>query len=244
MINAKCKVMWQPKAMRNAVERGGVKALTKAAAYLRGTARRKVKRRKNKKSAPGHAPYDHGHFKNSVVFAVDSGNIAAYVGPRRTLGRTNASGEIAPQILEFGGMSASGTNSGWIRKKGVPKLTNKNSVAAYFRQIGYGPVFMGKSPTSVFASASRGAKGKDGAASKWKDRIRKKYSTLLKKNVFYLDLKIRSDKMARKAADNTVEYFGYPTIPMSRIAPRPLMGPSLKDSKTFIAQCFRNSMNS
>lgn len=242
MINAKCKVMWQPKAMRNAVERGAKKALTRAAAHVRGVARRKIVKRKNKKSAPGHAPYDHGHLKNSVVFAVDTHNIAAYVGPRRTLGRKNAAGEIAPQILEFGGMSASGTNSSWIRKKGVSKFTDKNSVAAYFRQIGYGPVFMARSSAKVKADANRGVKTKRDASPKWHDKIRNKYSTLLKKKVFYLDLKIRSDKMARKAADNAVRYFGYPAVPATRIAPRPYMGPSLKDSKTFIAQCFRNSM--
>lgn len=242
MIQAKCSVKFKPNALVKPVQRGGNKALKKAAAYVRGVARRKVKRRKHKSSAPGQPPFDHGHLKSSILFAVDNQNIAAYVGPQRTIGRVNAQGEIAPAVLEFGGMSRPGSNPAWIRKKGTEKITDRNKVISYFQKAGYGPVFMGNSVSSVASAANRGKKLNKDADPKWKSKIRKKYSTFLKKNIFYLDLPLKSSAMVHRAADNAIKFFGYPAVPSSKIAPRPFMGPSLEDSKSFIAQCFRNSI--
>lgn len=253
MINAKCKAMWHPKALRNAVERGGVKALTKAAAYVRGTARRKVKRRKHKNSPPGQPPYAHtGVFKASILYAVDSRNIAAYVGPQRLVThRTNFAGEPVSEILEFGGMAALGMNANWIHKR-APRGTNSiGGIAAYFKGLGKGPVAWGTSPAQADARVGCGfeaapASGRRSSKSgKMKFKVHpKRYSPILRKKVYLTYVRIKTDDQARKVAQTVVDVFGYPAINRPiRIDKRPLMGPSLKDSKTFIAQCFRNSMN-
>ena len=246
MFNAKCNVMWKPKILTKAVERGGVKALTKAAAYVRGVARRKVKRRKHKNSAPGQPPFSHsGVFKASIQFGVDQQNIAAFVGPQRlTTHRTNFAGQPVPEILEFGGMAALGMNANWIHKRAPRGLGSQSAIASYFKGLGKGPIAWGTTPAQADAKAGTAKIKKDGSRSRKSGVHPKRYSPVLRKKVYLTYIPITTDRQAAKVAKTVVEVFGYPaTNRPVKIAPRPLMGPSLESSKSFIAQCFKNSLN-
>lgn len=243
MIKANVKIMWNKMAVPRAVNKGSIKALTRGAAYVRGVARRKIKRRKNKSSPPGHPPYEHRNFKNTIVFAVDPLNVSAYIGPRMTSGRKNASGQPVPNVLEFGGASIPCPGHAWWVKSSKADLRNvrsKSGVSAYLRSVGYGPLFMGGTQTGVLAAAERGRKHAGGGVPVWKDKIRGKYSPVLKKKVFYLSVRLKSDRQVSRAADNVIEYFGYPAVPVGKVAPRPFMGPTLEESKSKFAEFFRN----
>jgi hypothetical protein len=252
MIDAKCKVKFNPNALVKPVRKGGNQALKKAAAYVCGVARRKVKRRKHKNSAPGQPPFAHtGIFKASILYAVDPANIASYVGPQRLQTyRTNAAGQPVPEILEFGGMAALGMNANWIHKR-APRGTNSiEGIAAYFKGLGKGPIAWGTSPAQADAKVGRGyeaasSSGRESSKTgKMKFKVHpKRYSPVLRKKVYLAYVRIHTDAQARKVARTVVDVFGYPaTNRPVKIAPRPLMGPSLEDSKSFIAQCFRNSI--
>ena len=245
MIQAKCSVKFKPNALVKPVQRGGNKALKKAAAYVRGVARRKVKRRKHKSSAPGQPPFAHtGVFKASILFGVDSQNIAAYVGPQRlATHRTNFAGQPVPEILEFGGMAALGMNANWIHKRAPRGLNSQSAIASYFKGLGKGPIAWGTSPAQADAKAGTAKIKKDGSRSRKSGVHPKRYSPVLRKKVYLTYIPITTDRQAAKVVKTVVEVFGYPaTNRPAKIAPRPLMGPSLEASKSFIAQCFKNSI--
>ena len=251
MIRMKTLSSFRPRAVLNPAEKGGNKALKRAAAYVRGVARRKVKRRKHKNSPPGQPPYAHsGVFKASILFEVDPGNLAAYVGPQRLATfRTNFQGQPVPQILEFGGDAALGMNANWIHKS-APRGTNSiPGLAAYFRGLGKGPIAWGNSPAQAAAKVGSGESiagysRKSTRTGKTKSkRHPRRYSPILRKKVYLTYIPIRTDKQAERVAKTVVELFGYPaTNKRIPIAARPLMGPSLEDSRAFIAQCFTNFM--
>lgn len=245
MIRMKTRSGFQPGAVLKQAEKGGNRALKRAAAFVRGVARRKVKRRKHKNSPPGQPPYAHsGVFKASILFEVDPGNLAAYVGPQRLASsRTNFQGQPVPQILEFGGDAALGMNANWIHKS-APRGTNSiPGLAAYFRGLGTGPIAWGNSPAQADARAGTTRRKKDGTRSRKSGKHPKRYSPVKGRKVYLVHIPIRTDKQAERVAKTVVELFGYPaTNKRIPIAARPLMGPSLEDSRAFIAQCFTNFM--
>lgn len=242
MIKFNARINWKIKKVQDAVKKGEIASLYRAAAYVRGVVKRKLRRRKHKVSPPGSPPFVHASggrdFKRSIVFAVDKKEVAAYIGPQRMISQTNSEGKPAPNVLEFGGKSTPGHNAAWFRKKNVGPLKNKNQVAAYFRSAGFGPVYMSTARNSI-ASGKSAAQQKD-----LKRRIKSKFSHYVKKKIYYVDLKIQSEKMAFRAAENTIQFFGYPYVPAGNIEPRPFMGPSLNDAKSALAQFFRNSVKS
>lgn len=243
MIQMKVQSGFRPGAVLKAAERGGNKALKRAAAYVRGVAKRKVKRRKHKSSPPGQPPYAHsGVFKASILYAVNPGNLSAYVGPQRLVShRTNFQGKPVPHILEFGGDAALGMNANWIHKN-APRGTNSiPGIAAYFRRIGSGPIAWGNTPAQADARGGTTRRKKDGTRSRKSGKHPKRYSPVLGKRVYLTYIPIRTGRQAKRVAKTVVELFGYPaTSKRIPIAPRPLMGPSLEDSRAFIAQCFKN----
>lgn len=240
MIKAECKVVNHEKKLKSAVRKGSAAAIYRAAAGVRTTARRLIRKRKGP-SRPGQPPHDHSNFKNSIMFDVEKSGEVAFIGPRRTSGKLSLTGKPVPNVLEFSGVTAPSRNAAWIRKKGVSlAMTSKESVTAYFTAAGFGPVFAGESSSQVVAAATRGKRGR--AAGKIRSMIRSKYSAFLGKKVFFVDLKIRSPKMAKRAADNAVRYFGFPSVPAAKVEARPFMGPSLDRSRSFIAKCFKNTV--
>ena len=245
MIRMSTRSSFQPRAILKPAEKGGNKALKRAAAYVRGVAKRKVKRRKRKNSPPGQPPYAHsGVFKASILYAVDPDNLAAYVGPQRLASyRTNYHGQPVPRILEFGGDAALGMNANWIHKN-APRGTNSiPGIAAYFRQYGKGPIAWGDTPAQADARSGTARRKKDGTRSRKSGEHPKRYSPVKRKKVYLTYIPVRTEKQAMRVAETVVELFGYPaTNKRIPIAARPLMGPSLEDSRAFIAQCFTNFM--
>lgn len=253
MINAKVTIADKSDALKRAIAKGSRKSLNRAAAYIRGVARRMVKRRKHKSSPPGKPPYAHNAvFKASILYEVDYNNFTAYVGPRFLKEkRTNAFGKPIPNILEFGGTAALGPNANWWEKGYFPGVKTEQDIAAFAKRRGYGPAFWGLTLQSVQAKMRKGGRGridqgmreKGGKGSNSQYQRFQRFSPIKGRRVYLSSIKIYTEKQARKVARTVVEIFGFPTTSrMTAIAPRPLMGPSLEKSRTFIADCLKNSI--
>lgn len=253
MIKVECKGDLETRKLADAARRGSLKALPKAAACVRGVARRKVKRRKRKSSAPGQPPFAHsGVFKSSILYGIERADIAAFIGPQRLVEqRTNQAGQPVSEILEFGGMAALGRNSNWFHTRNVPNLRNIQQVADYFQKIGFGPAYWGLTLSSVQAAMDKGGRGKTeeaalgkgGGGSNAQYQRYKRYSPIKGRKVYLANIRICTPAQARKVAKTVVEVFGYPmTNKPIRIAPRSFMGPSLADSKSQLAKFWENSL--
>lgn len=98
-INLRARIDFKPEKILKAVNRAKQKVLRRQGAYVRGIAKRKIKRRKNpdKHSLPGTAPYTHtGKLKNSIWYSAEKEQ--AVIGPTRSgIGNVGA-------LHEFGGM--------------------------------------------------------------------------------------------------------------------------------------------
>lgn len=252
MIGLNCIHNFDGKRLAGIAAKGGGEAIVRAAAYVRGVAARKVKRRKHKSSPAGQPPYAHSNvFKASILYAYDRHNAAAYVGPKwLATGRANYAGEPVPEILEFGGMAALGMNANWIHKR-APRGTNSlHGIAKYFRYLGKGPIAWGNSPGEADAKVGRGggivaAVGRASTKTgKMKFRVHpKRYSPMLRKKVYLAYIGINTNRQAERVAKTVVDVFGYPaTNRPIKVAARPLMGPSLEESRTQIGKYFQNIM--
>lgn len=235
-----CTVRMDPENLRAVVKKGSRKALFKAAAFAMRMARQKIRFRKNKSSIPGQPPFKHrtgsNSFSHSIVFAVDHSGESAVIGPRREAKPADPDGPV-PHVLEFGGRTTAGQNSLWFSKNAPEGLNSVDSIAAYFRSIGFGPLFMGPSPDSVIQSA--------GPASAAKLRKRRAPDFSRKSDgsyrlIYYVSTPIISDRQARRAAENVVRYFGLPASASSVIAPRPFMGPTLTENQDKISSFWKN----
>ena len=230
----------EPENLRAIVKKESRKALFRAASFVMRMARQKIRFRKNRSSLPGQPPFKHktgaNSFSHSIRFAVDPAGTTAVIGPRREQKPANPDGPV-PHTLEFGGRTSSGLNSLWFSKNAPAGLNSKASIAAYFRSVGFGPLFMGTSPESVTEKA--------GPASAAKIRKRRAPDFSRKtdgsyKMIFYVSVPILSARQADRAAENVVKYFGFPSVPASSIAPRPFMGPSLAENQQKIASFWKN----
>lgn len=83
------------------IDRARFKALGKAGAFVRRTARKSIRRTKTKISAPGEPPRAHGPEPNirTILFAYDPKTQSVVVGPVKLNGNQ---GDV-PALLEFGG---------------------------------------------------------------------------------------------------------------------------------------------
>jgi len=91
-----------PRFVIAATRRAKKRVLSRQGAYVRGIAKRKIRRRKNPKisSAPGQPPYTHtGALKKSIVFAV--GEDSVIIGPTHSeigrIGHTHEFGGVEPK---------------------------------------------------------------------------------------------------------------------------------------------------
>ena len=105
MLSMKGKVQFEHKKVVDRVRTGEIKAVKEEANYLRGIAKRSMKKRV-KPSLPGEPPHVHtGQLKNYLWAAAEIGRrIGAVVGP--TLwgaARVPGSNKTVPEILEYGG---------------------------------------------------------------------------------------------------------------------------------------------
>lgn len=89
------------KVVTDALDKAGRKALSRAGAFIRQTAKRSIRRARKKKpnsAPPGKPPRSHvGDLKRLIYFAYDPVKRGVVIGPVRF-----AKGE-APALLEFGG---------------------------------------------------------------------------------------------------------------------------------------------
>lgn len=105
------------KAVQDNAQKTAIKVLRKAAAYLRLTASRSIRKRK-RISKPGQPPSSHkGTLKKNILYAWDPKTTSYVIGPVRL------AGSKAPMLLEFGGR----TTFIKIRKK------RKTRVPAHYR---------------------------------------------------------------------------------------------------------------
>ena len=246
MIDLKAHVNFDGSRLTRIVASGNAKAVVRAAAYLRGVAKRKVRRRKHKSSKPYTPPFAHsGIYKASILFGVNASRTDAVIGPQRlTTGRTNASGAPIPNILEEGGMAALGMNALWIHKRAPRGVNDLSSIAAYFRGIGTGPIAYGNSPAEadakVAASDATTTTGRTSGKRKFGVHPRR-WSPVFKKRVYLTYVRINTERQARKVAKTVVDVFGYPvTNRPIRIEPRPLMAPTLAENQEKISAFWRN----
>lgn len=251
MINMSAFANFNGEKLNRIAAKGALKAIVKSAAYIRGIAKRKVKRRKHASSPAGSPPYAHtGVFKASILYGIDRNNLTAYIGPQKLQeGRTNYSGKTIPHILEYGGDAALGMNANWIHKRAPRGLKDLQSIASYFQNLGKGPLAWGNTPAEVDQKAGKqelAAAGERRSTKTGKIKFKihpKRYSPMKRKKVYLGYIRISSDKQAKKVAKTVVDVFGWPaTNKKIPIAPRPLMGPSLEDSKASLAHFFASSI--
>lgn len=238
LLKASTKLELNFKPLQRKVYTGQMKALARSAGYIQKVASRKIRRSK-KSSVAGQPPRAHTEsFKKSIRFGIDERNTTAYIGPGRFYEkRLNEDGKPVPNILEFGGKAALGMNPNWIHKRVNGNIRDKDSIARYFRGLGKGPIAWG----NTIASANRNAKGASKQAKL--NRHPKRYSPILQRKVYLKYIKITSDKQAQMVAQTVIDVFGYPqTNKSSKIEARPLMAPSMQESKSKVMQFFNNSV--
>lgn len=105
-IKAATKLFFDRDAVRDAVDKGTRRALSKFGAYVRTRSRSSIRKRK-KISDPGKPPSSHeGSLRKLILFAFDAANKSVVIGPVPF-----AKGE-APALLEYGGTVNRTTKSG------------------------------------------------------------------------------------------------------------------------------------
>jgi len=94
------KLFFDKKAVRDKVDVGTLRVLSKFGAFVRRTARSSIRKRK-KTSQPGSPPSSHiGLLKKFIFFGYDPRKDSVVIGPVRLT--QNGRGE-APSLLEYGG---------------------------------------------------------------------------------------------------------------------------------------------
>ncbi len=139
------RLFFDRKAVKDAVDRGKRKVLSKFGAFVRQRAKSSIRKRK-RTSAPGEPPSSHtGLLKKFIFFAYDKGKDSVVIGPERLNQKTGD----APPALEHGGRSR--VTSGGRRGKRVVRTVT-------IRQRAYmGPAF---------------EKEKEGLPKLWRDSIK------------------------------------------------------------------------
>ena len=226
-------------ALRLMVASASKKAMYRAAGFAMTAARRKIRYRSYRTaSAPGSPPFKHkqgaNSFSHSIRFSVDPAGTTAVIGPQREAKPANVSGPV-PHTLEFGGKTRPGTNTLWFHRSPPSGLKSESAIASFLRSQKYAPLFMGES----YAAVTRAAR-----TTNW---IRKKKAPNFSRTatgqyrmIWYLSVKMRTDRQARRAAKNVIKYFGYPQTAAGTIAPRPYMGPTLREYEGRILNYWRN----
>jgi len=228
MIGTETKVTMDTGGLTALIERGSKKAMYRASGLLMRMARQKIRfRTRAVKSQPGRPPFKHtsgpNSFSHSIRFSVDPSGSSAVIGPERQSKPGNPGGP-APHTLEFGGTSRAGKSGTWFSGKAPAGLSGISQVADFFKTQGWGPVIMGEDISAVKAEVGPACSG----------RIQKKKAPANGGNsfrtVYYYQVKIRTARQARRAAENAVKYFGYPGIKAGTVKPRPYMGPTLREN--------------
>jgi len=235
------KVSIDTRSLQAAVADGSKRALYRASGLLMQIARRKIRYRSYRKaSLPGRPPFKHrtgaNSFSHSIRFGVEPSGTTAVIGPQRENKPMNPGGPV-PRTLEFGGRTRAGKNMFWFNSRAPEGIRDEGQVAAFLQSRGFGPLFMGASQGAVEKQAGQGSG----------EKIRKKRAPDMKRKadgsyrlVYYLSVKLRSARQARRAAKNVVKFFGFPGIASSSIAPRPFMGPTLRENYGKILPHWRN----
>ncbi|MBN2583071.1 MAG: hypothetical protein JXL80_08380, partial [Planctomycetes bacterium] len=105
------KLFFDKKAVRNKVDAGTRRVLSKFGAFVRRTARGSIRKRK-KPSPPGQPPSSHvGLLKKFIFFGYEPAKRSVVIGPVRL--SQQGRGE-APHLLEYGG-------TGTVERKGKRK---------------------------------------------------------------------------------------------------------------------------
>ena len=104
MIESEIKI--ERNVLKELGEKKFIPALKRAQAYLRGAAKRKIRRRKKGHSKPGQPPFAHSKtFKQSIQFQVNKKDLEQYVGPERIIAYSlNPDKKPVPATLEKGGI--------------------------------------------------------------------------------------------------------------------------------------------
>ena len=266
MIDMSGHANWDGERLTRIVATGSGKALVRAAAYLRGVAKRKVKRRKRVSSPEGTPPYAHsGIFKASILFGVDAGKTTAVIGPERLGGtpsslamlgiagggstRRNESGQTIPDILEHGGKGAAGVQQVWWNKPtsalGRPRGGDDSAITRFFKHLGFGPAYWAESSATLQARNARRAdvrkyRGSLSGGAKKQGWIKRRFSPMKKRRVFLQNIRITTVRQAVKVKDVVLELFGRPIKRGGQIAPRPLMAPTLAENQEKVSAFWRN----
>ncbi len=97
-MNTKIRIEFDEEKVLNAVKSGNVKALRRAGAYVRKSARNAVSR-SSKASSPGMPPHTRrGLLKRSILFGVEKQRQSVVIGPAKSLIG------VSMTAHEFGGM--------------------------------------------------------------------------------------------------------------------------------------------
>lgn len=98
VLSLKAKARLERKKLTAAVRRANIRTLPRAGAYIRGIARRSIKRRKRLRSLPGNPPHTRtGRIKHAIRFDLGPARDSVAIGPAR-----EAAGRLW-NLLEFGG---------------------------------------------------------------------------------------------------------------------------------------------
>ena len=100
MIDMKIKLLFFDRAkVKRAADRGKIKALSRAGAFIRQRAKTSIRRRKGV-SRPGNPPHSHtGYLRNFIFFGYEPTRESVVIGPVKL----NQKNTDAPRTLEHGG---------------------------------------------------------------------------------------------------------------------------------------------
>ena len=232
MIKVDVQTGFEENQLRTVVGAASRKSMYKASAFAMKMARQKIRYRSYKVSSrPGSPPYKHGRgnrsFSHSIRFFVDGAGTTAVIGPQKEGSKVNPSGPI-PKTLEFGGKTSRRPNTMWFSRRNVPwGAKSRGEITAWVLKQKYGPLYMSNRLSALRNKLGnrtlnmRRAPDLSGARGSYKV-------------VHYLTARITTVRQANKAAENIIRHFGYPSVAASTIAPRPFMGPTLRENQTKI----------
>lgn len=113
MLRLAMKVEVDARAVARAYQRGERRALIRGAAYLRGIARRRMRRR-SRAARPGEGPtVRKGQLRQFLLYAYEPNRGTAVVGPRRLAGATGDT----PEALEHGKVTTRWVGRGKNRRQ-------------------------------------------------------------------------------------------------------------------------------
>ena len=239
-MNITVKSFVDENTLRATVATASRRSMYKASALAMRMARQKIRFRSYKiSSRPGAPPFKHtkgsGSFSHSIRFYVDGAGTTAVIGPQKEGSRVNPSGPI-PKTLEFGGRVSKRPNTMWFQKRNVPwGIKSRSELVSFIRRQGHGPLYMATRP-----SALRARLGNRPLSVKRAPNFKRSGDSHSYNMVYYLNARITSNKQADMAAGNIIRHFGYPSTAAATIAPRPFMGPTLRENEKKILSFWQN----